>query len=296
MHQVIAPTGRLAYGVQSMTARLGSVLVKAPGEAFGRAFDDPAHGFHHRVDLPLARRQHAGLVAVLEGLGVAVHPLEAETTSPDLVYTFDTAMVTGRGAIMLRSGKPTRLGEEHVVEAWLRHGDIPILGRIAEPGTVDGGDCAWLRPDLVCVGRSLRTNDAGIAQLRALLPAAEVHPFDVPYAGGPDECLHLLSVISPVSDDAAVVYLPLLPAGLFRLLGEMGTRLVPVPEGEFASLGCNVLAVRPGVLVAAAGNEETRRALEAIGCEVHVFEATEIGMNGSGGPTCLTLPIERVAT
>jgi dimethylargininase len=293
MQQATAPTDRLAYGVQSMTAPLASVLVKSPGDAFGSAFDDPAHGFLRPVDRAEARRQHAGLVDVLDALGVTVHTLEVQTSSPDLVYTFDTAMVTDRGAIVLRSGKPTRLGEERLVEAWLRHAGIPVLGRIDDPGTVDGGDCMWLRPDLLCIGRSLRTNEAGVAQLRALLPEVEVRAFDVPYAGGPDECLHLLSVISPLSDDAAVVYLPLLPAGLFRLLAEMGTRLVHVPDAEFATLGCNVLAVRPGVLVAAAGNQETRRSLEAIGCEVHVFEASEIGVNGSGGPTCLTLPIRR---
>jgi N-dimethylarginine dimethylaminohydrolase len=296
MQQVTMRTDRLAYGVQSMTAPLESALVKPPGESFGRAFDDPAHGFLHPVDLALAQRQHASLVAVLEGLGVTVHALEAQASSPDLVYTFDTAMVTDRGAIVLRSGKRTRLGEERLVEAWLHGRGIPIMGRIDDPGTVDGGDCLWLRPDLLCIGRSLRTNEAGIGQLRALLPDAEVRAFDVPYAGGPDECLHLLSVISSLTDDAALVYLPLLPAGLFRLLVEMGTRLVHVPDAEFASLGCNVLAVRPGVLVAAAGNEETCRLLEAIGCEVHVFEATEIGVNGSGGPTCLTLPIQRAAT
>lgn len=295
MQEVTARTDRLAYGVQSMTAPLGSVLVKAPGEAFGRAFEDPAHGFLHSVDLALAQRQHAGLVAVLEGLGISVHMLEAQTSSPDLVYTFDTAMVTSHGAIVLRSGKPSRRGEEALVEAWLRERAIPILGRVEEPGSVDGGDCMWLRPDLLCVGRSLRTNESGIAQLRALLPAADVRSFDVPYAGGPDECLHLLSVISPLRDDAAVVYLPLLPAGLFGLLEEMGTTLVTVPDSEYTSLGCNVLAVRPGVLVAVTGNDETRRSLEGIGCEVHVFEASEIGVNGSGGPTCLTLPIERVA-
>jgi dimethylargininase len=296
MQQVTTRADRLAYGVQSMTAPLESVLVKSPGDAFGRAFDDPAHGFLHPVDLELAQRQHAGLVAVLEELGVTVHGLEAQTESPDLVYTFDTAMVTARGAVALRSGKPTRLGEERLVEAWLRDGGIPILGRVEKPGTVDGGDCMWLRPDVLCVGRSLRTNEAGIAQLRALLPDADVRAFDVPYAGGPDECLHLLSVISPLRDDAAAVYLPLLPAGLFRLLEEMGTTLVTVPDAEFASLGCNVLAVRPGVLVVAAGNKVTRRSLEALGCEVHVFEASEIGVNGSGGPTCLTLPIQRTAS
>lgn len=283
----------VAYGAQSMTAPLRRVLVKMPGAAFGRAFDDPAHGFLHPVDLPLAQRQHAELVGLLERLGVTVERLAAETPSPDLVYTFDTALVTERGAIVLRSGKPTRLGEEAVVEAWLRKAGIPIAGRIGMPGTVDGGDCLWFRPDMLCVGRSLRTNDAGIDQLASLLPGVEVRSFELPYAGGPAECLHLLSVISPVAEDAAVVYLPLLPAGLYRLLADLGRRLVPVPDQEFPTLGCNVLTVRPGMLITASGNEATRRALESIGCSVHPFEASEIGMNGSGGPTCLTLPIDR---
>ena len=117
--------------------------------------------------------------------------------------------------------------------------------------------------------------------------------FDVPYATGPSECLHLLSVISPVADDLAVVFLPQLPAGLHELLGELGVRLLPVPEEEMPTLGCNVLAVRPGVVVVADGNPATRRALEQAGCEVHAFPASEIGVNGSGGPTCLTRPILR---
>lgn len=281
------------YGAQNMTAPLRRVLVKAPGDAFGRAFDDPAHGFLHPVDLAAAQEQHAELVGFLESLGVTVHRLETETSSPDLVYTFDIALVTERGAVVLRSGKPTRLGEEVAIEAWLGDAGIPIVGRIVEPGTIDGGDCLWLRTDLLCVGRSLRTNDAGIEQLRRLLRGVEVRAFDLPYAGGPTECLHLLSVVSPIGDDAAVVYLPRLPAGLYRLLAELGYRLVPVPEAEFPTLGCNVLTVRPGVLITAAANDATRRALEAIGCAVHPFDATEIGINGSGGPTCLTLPILR---
>jgi N-dimethylarginine dimethylaminohydrolase len=276
-----------------MVAPLGRVLVKAPGEAFGRAFDDPAHGFRHPVDLPLARRQHDKLVGLLEGLGVAVEALLGESPSPDAVYTFDAALVTHRGAIVLRSGKPTRLGEEALVDAWLRGARIPVVGRISAPGTVDGGDCLWLRHGLLCVGRSLRTNEAGIAQLRSLLPGVDVRPFDVPFAGGPVECLHLLSLISPLADDLAAVYLPLLPAGLYRLLGELGVRLVAVPDREFDTLGCNVLTVTPRVAIAAAGNPATRAALEAAGCDIHVFEASEIGVNGSGGPTCLTMPIER---
>jgi dimethylargininase len=286
------PIAQVQYGAQSMVDPLREVLVKRPGDAFGRAFDDPAHGFLHRVDLPEARRQHDQLCSILAGLGVSVHELGAETDSPDLVYTFDPALVTGEGACLLRPGKPTRLGEEAALEKWFVDHGVPVSGRIEAPGTVEGGDTFWLGPGVFCIGRSLRTNRSGAGQLAALI-GGEIHVFDVPYARGPGDCLHLLSVISPVAEAAAAVFLPLLPAGLYELLGDLGFDLIAVPEEEFATLGCNILAVQPGVLVMAEGNPVTRRELTRRGYEVHTFLATEIGVNGGGGPTCLTRPILR---
>jgi N-dimethylarginine dimethylaminohydrolase len=281
-----------AFGAQSMTAPLRAVLVKRPGDAFGRAFEDPAHGYRHPVDLERAQREHDAFVELLTRLGVTVHELGAENDSPDLVYTFDPMLMTDRGAIALRSGKATRIGEEAILERWTSQHGVPLLGRITSPGTVDGGDTFWLRPDLFCIGRSLRTNAAGAAQLAELV-GGDTHVFDVPYGQGPAECLHLLSLLSPVAEDAAVCFLPLLPAGLFELLREVGVRIVPVPEEEFPSQAPNILAVQPGVLVMMSGNPETERALRLMGCEVHTYEAEEIGMNGSGGPTCLARPILR---
>jgi dimethylargininase len=281
-----------SYGAQSMTAPLREVLLRAPGPAFGAAFDDPVHGFHHAVDLGLARRQHDALCDLLTRLGVTVHVLAEDGLGPDSVYVFDPLLVTDRGAVPLRSGKPTRLGEEVALEAWTKAAGIPTLGRIEPPATVDGGDTFWLRPDLLCIGRSLRTNRAGAEQLAAIV-GGWVEVFDMPYWRGPAEVLHLLSVISPVAEDIAVVAPPLLPAGLHELLGELGVRTIGVDDDEFETLGCNVLAVRPGVVIMTAGNPRTERALSAAGCEVHVFDASEIGLNGSGGPTCLTRPILR---
>ena len=281
-----------AFGAQSMTAPLHDVLVKRPGPAFGTAFDDPAHGFLHRVDLELARREHDAFVETLAGLGPRVHVLETETASPDLVYAFDPLLVTDRGAIPLRPGKANRAGEPDALEAWTQSRGIPTLGRIEPPGTIEGGDTFWLRPDLLCIGRTLRTTDDGARQL-ANLVGGDVRTFDVPYWHGPADLIHLLSVISPVADDLAVVYLPLLPVGLWSLLGELGIRLIEVPDDEFATLGCNVLAVRPGVVILAAGNPVTQAALVGADCEVHTYPATEIGINGSGGPTCMTRPILR---
>ena len=280
------------YGAQSMTSTLRDVLVKRPGEAFGRAFDDPAHGFLSPVDLDVARREHDAFVEVLADLGPTIHVLDVETDDPDLVYPFDPLLVTDRGAIPLRPGKPNRADEPALLEAWTEAAGIPTLGRIDPPGTIEGGDTFWLRPDLFCLGRTLRTNASGVAQLADLV-GGDVRVFDVPYWKGPAELIHLMSVISPVADDLAVVFLPLLPAGLWELLVDLDIRLIEVPEAEFPTLGCNVLAVRPGVVIIAEGNHVTSAALTAAGCEVHTYPATQIGINGSGGPTCMTRPILR---
>jgi dimethylargininase len=283
---------RRRFGAESMVAPLREILVKRPGPAFGRAFDDSAHGFLHPVDLDAAQRQHDELTSIVAALGVAVHEIGTEIHSPDLVYTFDPAVVGNHGAILLRPGKATRRGEEAALETWFGEHEIPVAGRMEDPATAEGGDTFWLEPGVLCIGRSLRTNRAGADQLAALV-GGEVYVFDLPYHRGPQELVHLLSVISPVAERMAVVFMPLLPAGLYELLRELEFDLIPVPEGELPTLGCNILAVRPGVLVMAEGNPVTRRALEERGCEVHTFQATEIGINGGGGPTCLTRPVLR---
>ena len=284
--------GAPRWGARSMTAPLRAVLVHRPDAAFGAAFDDPAHGFHHPVDLATAQAEHDAYTDVLSSLGVWVHRLVAHTDDPDLVYTFDPALVTDAGAILLRPGKPNRSGEPRIVRRWLTNAGIEIIGRIGPRATVEGGDLLWLRPNLLCVGRSLRTNDPGARQLAALVDA-EVRTFDLPYWKGPGELVHLLSVISPVTDDLAVVYPPLLPVGLWSLLHELKINTIAVPDEEYMTLGCNVLAVRPGVLVMAEGNPVTQRELESAGCTVHTYPATEVGLNGSGGPTCMALPLLR---
>ena len=280
------------YGVSSMVAPLQEVLVQAPGDAFAGAFSLAAHGYRHPVDIEVARKEHATFVELLESLGVKVHLLDDRVSGPDAVYQYDPSLVTRRGAILLRSGKPSRVGEEDVQAAWYRSNGIPIVGRIETPGTVDGGDVFWLGDDVVCVGRTLRTNQAGIEQLEEMLDEA-VHVFDMPYDAGPEECLHLLSVISPVAEKIAVVELERLPVGLYSLCSELDIELVPVPPEEVATLGCNVLAVRPGVVVMTDGSPITQRSLEAAGVEVHTFSGEQICLNGSGGPTCLTRPIFR---
>ncbi|HSL97140.1 MAG TPA: arginine deiminase family protein [Candidatus Deferrimicrobiaceae bacterium] len=281
-----------AFGGQSMTAPLLDVLVKRPGSSFGRAFEDPAHGFLHPVDLERAQREHDVLVETLDSLGARVHALDEDVDSPDLVYAFDPLLITDRGAIPLRPGKPNRRVEPAAVERWTTGHGIPTVGRVEAPGTIEGGDTMWLRPDLLVIGRTLRTNDAGARQLAPLV-GGDVRVVDVPYWHGPAELVHLLSVVHPVAEDLAVAYLPLLPVGLWELLRDIGYRLIEVTGDEFPRLGCNVLVVRPGVAIVADGNPEIARALAAEGVEVHPVPLAELGLNGSGGPTCLTRPILR---
>ena len=290
--------GAPGWGARDMTSPLREVLVHRPDAAFGDAFANPAHAFRHRVDLPTAQYEHDAYTDLLGTLGVRVHRLVVvQGDDPDLVYTFDPALMTEAGAVLLRPGKPNRESEPRIIRNWLRRADVPIVGRIGPRASVEGGDVCRLRPNLVCIGRSLRTNQAGASQLMKVLgglePRLEVRSFDLPYWRGPDELVHLLSVISPIAPDLAVVFPPLLPVGVWDLLAELGIRTIAVPDDEWETLGCNVLAIEPGVVVMADGNPLTRRALESAGCEVHVYPATEIGLNGSGGPTCMALPVRR---
>jgi N-dimethylarginine dimethylaminohydrolase len=151
----------------------------------------------------------------------------------------------------------------------------------------------WLDPDTLAVGRGYRTSEAAIARLAELLPDVDVVRVALPHWRGPGDVFHLMSMLSPLAEDLALVYAPLLPVPFREVLLDRGIRLVEVPHEEFETQGCNVLAVAPRVAVALDGNPETRRRMEAAGVEVHVYQGREISVKGCGGPTCLTRPLER---
>ena len=291
----MTPVASRAFGAQSMTAPLREVLVKAPGAAFGRAFDDPAHGFLRPVDLDLARRQHDGLVSTLDRLGVRVRVLDTETDDdPDLVYVFDPLLIADGGAIPLRPGKPNRAGEPAVLErmdARRGHPDARPdrgAGHASRAATRSG----FARTCCASGGRCARTTPAR-ASSRSIV-GGDVRVFDVPYWKGPAELVHLLSVISPVADDVAVVFLPLLPAGLYALLADLGVRLVEVPEdGVRRRSAATCSPSGPGSWSSPRATTGRGARLEAAGCEVHAIPLGEVGENGSGGVTCLTRPILR---
>ncbi len=278
--------------IQDQTSALRRVYVRAPRAEDADAWD--RYGWHAAPDPRAAAEEHEALRGILEQAGAEVvtgaSPVAGD---PDAIYAYDPVLMTDVGAILLRPGKEGRRGEPDAVATDLEAAGVPVAGRLAAPGTAEGGDMYWLDAWTLLVGRGYRTNDDGITQLRALLPGVEVLWFDLPHLNGPDECLHFMSFISPLDRDLAVVYPSLMPVRLVELLRERGVGLVEVPEHEFPTMGPNVLALAPRVALALEGNPETRRRMEAAGVEVRTYRGDEISRKGDGGPTCLTKPLAR---
>ena len=278
------------YGVTSMTAPLRRVAVRGPSP--GCDFSSAHWASPLDVDLLLA--QHAAFTALLRELGADVVELPPLEGLPDSCFVYDPVFVVGDGAIVLRAAKPARVGEGERLAADLAQAGVPTIGQLTGGATADGGDMFWLDDATLAVGRSYRTNAAAVAQLEEILRprGVRVEVYDVPHDQGPEWCLHLMSVVSPVRDDLAVVYERLAPVALLEELRRRGMELIAVPDEDWLTLGCNVLAVAPGVVVVASGSEATAQLLADRGCDVHVYDASEIS-RGEGGPTCLTRPLLR---
>lgn len=275
-----------------MTAPLRRVLVRAPDpDALGRWRE---YGWRAAPDPARIAAEHETLRERLVEAGAeVVLAREPVQGNPDAVYVYDPALVSSRGALLLRPGKPCRRGEVDAMERELRHAGISILGRLEEPACAEGGDTLWLDERTLAVGLGYRTNAAGAEAVAHALPDVEVLPFDLPHFRGPGEVLHLMSLVSPLDHDLALVHLPLLPARLMRLLEERGVAFVELPEEELDSIGCNVLALGPRRALALEGNPATRRRLETAGVEVLTYPGEELSRKGDGGPTCLTRPLSR---
>jgi N-dimethylarginine dimethylaminohydrolase len=275
----------------NMTGRLERVLVRPPGTDFSRWRE---YGWRAEPDALRIAEEHEELQAALAEAGAEV--VVAETAADgnlDAVYVYDPAIVTDRGAILLRPGKIERRGEVEAMRADFQAAGVPIAAQLEEPAFAEGGDTLWLDDQTLVVGLGYRTNEAGARQLAEALPEVEVLTVDLPHHHGPGEVMHLMSLVSPLDQDLALVYLPLMAVRLLELLQERGYELVEVPNQEFESMGCNVLALGPRVALALSGNPETRRRLESAGVDVRVYSGEELSRKGDGGPTCLTRPLER---
>src|ERR671931_1492752 len=280
------------YGCQSMTATLRRVLVRAP-----RAEDCARWrelGWRAEPDAAALAAEHEAFVAELARFGAEViHAEEPLPGALDAIYAYDPALVADAAAILLRPGKELRQGEPAALGRDLERAGVPVAAALEPPALAEGGDTLWLDERTLLVGLGYRTNEAGADALRRALPGVDVLTFDLPHYRGPGEVLHLLSFVSPLDDDLALVYPPLAPTRLLQLLAVRGVRTVEVPDEEYDSLGCNVLALGPRVALALDGNPETRRRLEQAGVDVRVYKGDELSLKGDGGATCLTRPLLR---
>jgi dimethylargininase len=282
------------FGCQSMTATLRRVLVVSPRPEEAARWQEA--GWRAAPDPERLAAEHESFRVELESAGAEVMVAETSpATGLDGVYPYDPALVGDSGAVLLRPGKGSRLGEVEPLAEALRAGGVPTSFRVEAPATVDGGDTLWLDQRTLLVGLTYRTNAAGVEALRKALPDVEVIAFDLPHHRGRAELLHLMSLVSLVAEDLAVAYLPLLPVRLVELFRERGVELVEVPDEEFPTQGSNVLALAPRVALALDGNPETRRRMERAGVDVRVYHGEELSHKGEGGPTCLTRPILRAS-
>jgi len=292
-------SSRLSPAGFSEVGAIERILLRRPEDAF---VDEErverqwrALHFFEPPDLPRAAEEYARFVSLIQRTGAVIDYLPGdERLTLDSIYVRDAVVVAPGGVILCAMGKAERGAEPDVADAALRELGVPIKGAIRGDGRLEGGDVVWLDANTVAVGRGYRTNQEGIRQLKGLLGNhIEVLVVPLPHWRGPEDPFHLMSVISPLDRDLALVYSPLLPVPFRERLLERGMRLVEVPEDEFESMGCNALALAPGRCLVLKGNPGTRAALERAGVEVHEFEGAEISGKGRGGPTCLARPLVR---
>ena len=278
--------------------RLTRVLLRPARDGFGSpdrvAAEWRALNFTAAPDVHAAIAQYAAFAALLERAGAHIDVLGEPGLTLDSIYVRDASIVTPRGVVLCRMGKAARQDEPAAQRRRFDELGVPIAGAIEAPGLIEGGDVVWFDTKTVAIGRGYRTNDAGIAQFRELMGSdVEMVVVPLPHYRGPADVFHLMSIISPVAEDLAVVYSPLMPVPFREWLIDRGLGFAEVPEGEFESMGANVLAVGPRRVVMLAGNPVTQGRLEAEGVEVWTYEGSEISLKGGGGPTCLTRPLAR---
>jgi N-dimethylarginine dimethylaminohydrolase len=277
----------VTFGVTSMTVPLRRVLVRRPataGDWVGAGWRVP--------DAVALAAQHEAFCALLAELGAEVEIAPALEGQVDAVYMHDPLLVTARGGIPLRMRKPARVREPAHAREELERLGVPVLGELPEGAFADGGDRFWIDDELMAIGLGYRTNRAGAAAVAAIADEA-VETYDLPHDQGPAHVLHLQSFISAVTDELCVVYEPLAPVRLLEDLRGRGRRWIAIDRDAYDVMGCNILAVRPGVVVMVDGVASVRRALEREGVEVHVYDGSELSLKGDGGPTCLTAPLLR---
>ncbi len=290
----------IKFGGQSEIAPIRKILLKHPLDAYKsqETISDQWQALNYLSppDIDKAVADYNQFVELLGQFNIEISFLsDFKETTLDSIYTHDPVIITDAGAILCNMGKSERQKEPNAIHQHLDNLGIPALGTIVAPGKLEGGDVVWLNERVLAVGQGYRTNLAGIEQLTDLLGnhVDQVIKVPLPHWDGPQDCLHLMSMISPIDVDLAVVYSRMMPVVFRDWLLDQNYRLIEIPESEFNTMACNILAVAPRKCIMMKGNPETVRLLEKEGVEVYTFDGSEISIKGAGGPTCLTRPLLR---
>ena len=288
------------YGCQSMVDPIRKVLVKHVEEGYlDQSVLNNSTSKLNYPSIPLyskAISDYNQFISLLKTFNIEIHYLpENNKTTPDSIYTHDPCIVSNRGVILCSMGKSDRNSEVTSIESYFNSIGIPILGRIKGSGRLEGGDVVWINNRTVAVGEGYRSNSEGINQLRSILSDSvdSVINVPLPHWNGSLDCLHLMSNLSPIDKDLFLVYSRLLPVFFLKYLSELEIQLIEVPDDEYETMGCNVLAVKPRNVIMLEGNPITEKMLKDNRVKVHSYDGSEISIKGAGGPTCLTRPFLR---
>ena len=290
----------MAYSCHNMVNPIKKIILKHPKDAFkdqdtiNKQFS--RLNYFEAPNFNKAISDYDKFVGLLISFDIELHFLPKDnSTSIDSIYTHDPCVVSNNGVILCNMGKKSRLAEPNTMEEYFKSIQLPILGRIKAPGTLEGGDVVWIDEKTIAVGEGYRTNKEGIKQLKHLLSdqVENVISVPIPHWSGPEDCLHLMSNISPIDHNIFLVYSRLLPVPFRKYLLDRNIELIDVPDEEYESMGCNVLAVAPRKVIMINGNLITKQLLEKKEIEVYTYDGAEISIKGAGGPTCLTRPFVR---
>ncbi len=288
------------FGCQDMTSTIRKVLIKDPKSAYkNQANIDTQYNelnYFGKPDFEISLKDYDSFKSILHNNGIEIHCLPSDDiTSLDSIYTHDPCLVSNSGVILCSMGKDLRRKEPGMISNYFESLGIPIIGRISSPGKLEGGDIVWIDNRTVAVGVGYRSNFEGIMQLKQILSddIDEIIPVHLPHWTGPADCLHLMSNVSPIDENLFLVYSKLLPVSFREYLLSRKIKLIEVPDEEYESMGCNVLAIAPRKVIMIEGNNITKKILEDEGVEIFTYPGLEISNKGAGGPTCLTRPFLR---
>ena len=289
------------FGCQDMTKPIKRILIKHPNSAYKTQanIDEQAKNLNYfgTPNFEQAINDYNKFLNILKSFDIEIHTLPADNkTSLDSIYTHDPCLISNSGVILCSMGKQLRKSEPEMIADYFSSIGIPIAGEITPPGNLEGGDIVWIDDRTVAVGVGYRSNLEGINQLKSILGSDvdTIIPVDLPHWTGPDDCLHLMSNVSPIDSNLFLVYSRLLPVSFRQYLLDRKIELIEVPDEEYDSMGCNVLAIAPKKVIMLSGNLITEQRLKDADVEVHTYDGSEISIKGAGGPTCLTRPFYRI--